>query len=87
MDVKQLVRGYLVDNVLMGEGADAIGDDTSFLAQSLLDSTGVLELVEFLETSCKVPIEDWEIIPGNLDSLARIASFIERKQGSHVQAA
>jgi acyl carrier protein len=87
MEIKKLVREYLVDNVLMGDGADGIGDDVSFLAQNLLDSTGVLELVDFLEQTCGVAIEDREIVPANLDSLSRVAAFIERKQAIDVQAA
>jgi acyl carrier protein len=66
-----------------------MGDDVSFLASNLLDSTGVLELVEFLEQRFALRIEDTEIVPANLDSLSRIAAFIERKQGvgHDVQAA
>jgi len=86
-DVKGQVRQYLTDNMLMADSAGAIGDDDSFLAHNLLDSTGVLELVDFLESRFEVLIEDREILPENLDSLARIAAFIDRKRGGQVQAA
>jgi acyl carrier protein len=87
MDIKQLVRQYLSDEMLMGAGAQALRDDDSFLAHNLLDSTGVLELVDFLEERCDVIIADFEIVPNNLDSLSRIQAFIERKRGSDVAVA
>jgi acyl carrier protein len=86
MDTRQSVRRFLTENMMMEDGA-SIPDDASFLAQNLLDSTGVLELVDFLERELGVEIDDSEILPQNLDSLARIAAFIERKQGTHVAAA
>jgi acyl carrier protein len=87
MDSKTVVRQFLDDNMLMGEAAAPLGDDVSFLSHNLLDSTGVLELVEFLEDRFGIAIDDAEIVPANLDSLSLIAAFIERKQGIHVQAA
>jgi acyl carrier protein len=87
MDSKLMVRRFLNDNMLMGDEVAAMGDDASFLAHNLLDSTGVLELVDFLEDAFGIAVADEEIVPANLDSLARIAAFVERKQGLHVQAA
>jgi acyl carrier protein len=87
MDIKQLVKQYLSDEMLMGAGAQTLGDDDSFLERNLLDSTGVLELVDFLEDRCGVQIADSEIVPANLDTLARIQAFIQRKGGRDVQAA
>lgn len=86
MDSKQTVRRFLGDEMLMGDTV-ALEDDSSFLAHNLLDSTGVLELVDFLEVTFGIVVHDDEIVPANLDSLARIATFVERKQRLHVQAA
>jgi acyl carrier protein len=55
------------------------GDD-SFLEQGIIDSTGMLELVTFLETSYGLKIADEELIPENLDSLNRVLAFLERKK-------
>lgn len=87
MDVKGQVRQYLVDNVLMVGEAEELKDDTSFLARNLLDSTGVLELVAFIEDTFGFKVEDHEIVPQNLDSLALIAAYVDRKRGSDEIAA
>ena len=81
-DIKQTVKTYIVDTMLMGADGSDIADDTSFLERSLLDSTGVLELVNFLQDTYKIEIEDQELTPENLDSLDRIAAFVTAKQGA-----
>ena len=81
-DIKQTVKAYIVDTMLMGADGSDIADDTSFLERSLLDSTGVLELVNFLQDTYKIEIEDQELTPENLDSLDRIAAFVTAKQGA-----
>ncbi|HUS64312.1 MAG TPA: acyl carrier protein [Kofleriaceae bacterium] len=81
-DIKQTVKAYIVDTMLMGADGSDIADDTSFLERSLLDSTGVLELVSFLQDTYKIEIEDQELTPENLDSLDRIAAFVTAKQGA-----
>jgi acyl carrier protein len=63
--------------------ADGFADDTSFLEQAIIDSTGMLELVLFVETTFGVKVADDELVPENLDSVESVVAFIERKrQGS-----
>jgi acyl carrier protein len=78
--IKEQVRAYIVDNFLLRKKADALKDDTSFLAQGILDSTGVVELVSFLEESYGIRIADEEIVPENLDSLDAIDAYVTRKR-------
>jgi len=78
-DIKKQVREYVVDNFLMGHKADDLTDETSFLAHTILDSTGFLELVAFLEEAFTIEILDEEMIPDNLDSLNAIEAFVKRK--------
>ncbi len=78
--VKDLVRAYIVESFLMRKRAEALGDDTSFLAQGLLDSTGVVELVGFLEETFGIEVSDDEMTPNNLDSLRAIDAFVEKKR-------
>lgn len=80
-DVKKTVRQYIADNFMMGESGAAFGDDQSFLDHHIIDSTGFIELVTFLESHYGIQIKDEEMIPENLDSLANIARFIASKQG------
>jgi acyl carrier protein len=54
-------------------------DDDSFLRTGIIDSTGMLELVTFLERELRVKVGDDELIPKNMDSLSNICAFIERK--------
>jgi acyl carrier protein len=78
-EVRQSVRQYIAETLLMAAGADALGDDTSLLRRSVIDSTGVLELVSFLEERFGISIDDAEMVPANLDSLNRIAAFVSMK--------
>jgi acyl carrier protein len=75
------MRTYILDNFLMGLQAGSLGDDTSFLAWGLLDSTGFLELVSFLEETFGIAIQDEEMVPDNLDSLNAIEAYVQRKLG------
>jgi acyl carrier protein len=78
-NIKQKVREYIDDNFLMGSQVRPFGDGDSFLDRQLIDSTGYLELVSFLEGECGVRIDEDEMLPENLDSLDGIEAFIERK--------
>jgi acyl carrier protein len=80
-DIKTRVRQYLADNVMLAGGADQLRDDSSFLERNLLDSTGVLELVAFIEETWGLKVGDDEVIPENLDSIAQVAGYVARKQG------
>jgi acyl carrier protein len=76
----QTVRQFITDNFLFRGEGKTLADDTSFLETGLIDSTGVLELVAFLEETFRFKIADDEIIPDNLDSLKKITAYVERKQ-------
>jgi acyl carrier protein len=73
------IREYVVENFLLGEDEGELSDDTSFLESGLIDSTGILELISFLEEEFEVEIADEEMIPDNLDSVESVARFIALK--------
>ncbi|WP_233490222.1 acyl carrier protein [Thiocapsa marina] len=58
----------------------ALDNDDSFLDKGIIDSTGILELVTFLEQEFGIQIADEELLPENLDSIDRLVNFIHRKQ-------
>lgn len=80
--LKASVRRYLADNLMLPGGLADLTDDASFLERNLLDSTGVLELVAFIEETYGVKVGDDEIIPDNLDSVDLVAAYIARKQAA-----
>jgi acyl carrier protein len=75
------IRQFIIDNFLF-EDSGTLSDDTQFLESGIMDSTGVLELVTFIEESFGVQVADEDLIPENLDSIARVAAFVERKRGN-----
>ena len=84
MDAETLereLRKYIVENFLFGDESAELADDTSFLETGMIDSTGVLELIRYLEESCGIQVTDEEIVPDNLDSIAKISRFVRAKQG------
>ncbi len=79
-NVKSQVRAFIAENFLMGANAAKFGDGDSFLDRHIIDSTGFLELVTFLEERFGIRIEDEEMIPENLDSLDSIEAYVEKKR-------
>ena len=78
MDAISKVREYVVENFLFGDG-ELLREDVSFMEEGIIDSTGILELVFFLEETFSISVEDHELVPENMDSLRSIAGFIDRK--------
>jgi acyl carrier protein len=76
-DIEREIRSFLVNNYLFGR-SEALRDDESLL-DNVIDSTGVLELVVFLQESFAITIEDEEVVPGNLESVKNVVAYIERK--------
>ena len=72
------IRQFVVDSFLFGDD-ERLEDDTSFLGSGIIDSTGILELIGFLEDSYDITIRDEELIPENLDSVANVARYVKRK--------
>ena len=72
------IRSFVVENFLFGKD-DGLEDDTSFLEEGIIDSTGVLELVSFLEEEYGITVEDEDLIPENLDSINNVTKYLERK--------
>lgn len=79
-DIKSQVRQYIEENFLLSAGARLPADGESFIEHQLLDSTGFLELVLYLEESFGIDVQDNEMVPENLDSLEALAAFIVRKR-------
>jgi len=80
LDIKADVRGFIENNFMMGRDTKELTDSGSLLEMNIIDSTGVLELVSFIEETYGITIEDDELIPENLDTIDRIVNFINRKR-------
>jgi acyl carrier protein len=78
MEYAETLRGFIVENFLFGEG-NGLADDTSFLESGIIDSTGILELISFLEETYGIKIEDDELVPENLDSISNVSRFLRQK--------
>lgn len=77
-DIKQAVRHYVEQNFLVGSDT-RIGDADSLLQMQVVDSTGFLELVNFIESSFGVKVGDDEMVPENLETIDNIDAFVRRK--------
>ncbi len=76
-EIEQQLREYLVKNFLFGR-AEALSDDTPLLG-NVIDSTGALELMTFLQEHFSITMEDEDMVPENLDSVGRVVAYVERK--------
>jgi acyl carrier protein len=78
-DTETKVRAFIEDNFLFRSDDAALAADASLLDAGLIDSTGILELVGFLEGTFGIVVADAEIVPANLDSIAAIAAYVDGK--------
>ena len=78
-DLAIQLRTFIVSNFLFGQDREDLTSDESFIDSGIVDSTGVLELVEFIESRYGIRVEDRELIPDNLDSLRQLEAFVKRK--------
>jgi len=81
MDTTGKVRQFILDNFYV-EDPSGLSGGTSLLDQGILDSTGVLEVISFLEGEFAIKVDDAEMLPENLDSIDRIVAFIDRKRAA-----
>ena len=78
MAIREAIRNFIFENFIL-DAEDQLKDDDSLLEKGVIDSTGVLELVAFIEEKYGFTVEDEELIPENLDSIRNIAEFVRRK--------
>ena len=77
-ETRDKIRNFIVENFLFGSD-NGLTDDASFLDEGIIDSTGILELVSFIEEDFGIAVEDEELIPENLDSIRNVVAYLERK--------
>lgn len=80
--IERNIREFIVSNFLFGVDDGSLKREDSFLQNGVIDSTGVLELVGFLEQSYQIEVSDQELVPLNLDSIQNVAAYVSRKLGS-----
>jgi acyl carrier protein len=80
MSIKQQIRSFILNNYLFTEDEGKLSDTDSLMESGTMDSTGVLELIMFLEETFGVKVADHEMVPANLDSVVNIVAYVERKQ-------
>ncbi len=78
-DIKQVVREFIVENFLFGDDSVNFSEEESLMDRGLIDSTGILELITFLEEKYNIKVDNDEIYPENLDSLNNIEHFMKDK--------
>jgi len=83
-EIGATVKKFVVNNFLFGKAPEDFSDDDSFIERGIIDSTGILELIGFLERTYSIQITDDEMIPENLDSLSRVVKFIDKKMNNNV---
>ena len=78
-DIQSTIIDFIKENFIMGRSETAIDVEESLIESGIMDSTGVLELVEFLEATFDIQIEDEELIPENLETIQNIIAFLKTK--------
>lgn len=79
MEIKKSIREFILESYLFTDDESALKDEQSLLEAGIIDSTGILELIEFIQSSFGVEVEDDEMVPDNFDSVDSIVAYITRK--------
>ena len=87
MELDQTICRYLADNVPYVDDGFEYGNDTSFIDQGLIDSTGVMELVMYVQSEFDITVDPHEVTPDNFDSVNKLMAFVRRKQAVLVRSA
>lgn len=81
MQIETKIKDYIAKNLLFSEEGYTYADDVSFLQEGIIDSLGVMELVEFVQKEFGIKVEQTEVTPENFDSVAKLAAFVKAKKG------
>ena len=79
MELKQQLRHFVISNFYVADPS-SLDERASLLEHGIIDSTGVLKVIAFIEETFGITVEDSEMLPENLDSIEQIASFVTRKR-------
>ena len=79
MDIEEQIAGFIAENFLFAETGEGFDEDSSFIEKEILDSTGILQLVLFIEQTFGISVEGQEITPENFDSVRRVADLVRRR--------
>jgi acyl carrier protein len=80
LDIRGEIKEFIVDNFMIGRNPSELADSDSLLDKGIIDSTGVLELVGYIEENYGIKIEDEELVPENLDSVNNLVKYIQKKK-------
>ena len=78
--LRDRIQKFILENYFFTDDASSLGVDDSLLGRGIVDSTGMLEIIMFIEEQLGVTVKDEEMVPENLDSVSRIAAFVESKR-------
>jgi acyl carrier protein len=84
---RKRIRAFILENFMYGANETDLDDAQSFLDSGIFDSTGVLEVISYLEREFGIHVEDADMVPENLDSIDNLCQFLERKGGSDLRPA
>ena len=79
MDLESKVRSFILENYLFTDDESELENEDSFLDKGIIDSTGILELIFFIEETFAIKVEDDEMIPDNLDSVNSVVAYVKSK--------
>ena len=82
-EIRDIISGFIRNNFLLNNNRDNIDENLSLYENRIVDSTGILEVVDFLEEKFGIKINDDELVPDNLDSLNKMTVFVKRKMVVH----
>jgi acyl carrier protein len=86
MSVEQQLRNYILENYLFSDNQADLNNDDSFIGLGVIDSTGIMEVVIFMEETFNLKVLDSDLLPENLDSINSLVAFVARKQAVSQQA-
>lgn len=85
MEARDVIRAYVRENMVFGDESVDLSDGVSLFDEGVVDSTGVLELVMFIEQRFEITVATDELVPENFETIARLAQFVDQKRQAHAR--
>ena len=80
MSVQENIKKFLLTEIAADLGKESLSSDEDLLEQGIIDSMGIMSLIEFMEANFNISIEDQEIIPENFQTIRNMEKFVEQKK-------
>lgn len=77
------IRGFVQKEIMKNRGSLEVTDN--LIEQGIIDSLGIVKMIDYLETTFQIRVSDEEVLPANFETIESMCTFVRRKQGKNIR--